>query len=123
MYGEPSCQTSETGTTCGSPFLDAVANLHSSFCPRNLISFSVNLTGSTVLFNFRPSRGSLEISSYAFENRKNFRSARSVLDCGGPAGIRTPDLQLNPLMGIGGSAQEMDCRSIQAELRARKGWL
>src|SRR5438093_6363951 len=92
MYGEPSCQTSETGTTCGSPFLDAVANLHSSFCSRNLISFSVNLTRSTVLFNFRPSRGPPEISSYAFGSRKNFRSATSPLDCGGPGGIRTLDL-------------------------------
>src|SRR5438876_11891346 len=86
--------------------MDAVANLHSSFCSRNLISFSVNLTGSTVPFNFRSSRGSPEISSYAFESRKNFRSARSLLECGGPAWIRTPDLQLTPPHGIVGSVHE-----------------
>src|SRR6267143_2164571 len=107
MNRELSCHMYETGTTCGSPFFDAVANLHSSFCSRNLTSFSVNLTGSTVLFNSRPSGDSPEISSYAFWEQEELRSARSLLDCGGPAGIRTLDLwpetssnllQLSPLL-------------------------
>jgi hypothetical protein len=43
----------ETGTTCGSPFFEAVANLHSSFCSRNAISVCENLTVEAEPFNLK----------------------------------------------------------------------